>query len=465
MRLFNLKNLSLFSLAVAAISSTASAQDSHYWSNQYGTRSALLGGAVVGSVRDTSAGFYNPGALGFIDNEALSVSANALKYESVSLDNGAGTGDDLDSDNIQALPLMISGIWKDKDLPDHTFGYTFLTKDSSKLNFSARRDSQGEIFPGGGPEDYIGQFTYDQQINEYWGGLSYAYKATPNVSVGLTNFLAYRSENRNSSALVRTVNPQFPDAFVVADNTSLVDYDSLRLLWKLGAAAEFDALKLGISVTTPSVNIYGDGTSARDITGAGTGNTNFIADDRQENLDAETRTPFSVAGGATYDLEKTKLHATVEWFGAKGAYNVMVPESRNIVKPSNAEAVDARDALLVTSGADAVVNWALGVEHQICDKVTGFASFRSDYEAQREGTNLGISNWDIYHATVGATYRRENSELGVGLVYSFGDTDDYSQAVNFDDASLDNGLFGRSQQTSVDYEAVSLIVGYTYFLN
>ena len=30
---------------------------------QVGSRSALMGGAVVGGVRDTSATFYNPGAL------------------------------------------------------------------------------------------------------------------------------------------------------------------------------------------------------------------------------------------------------------------------------------------------------------------------------------------------------------------------------------------------------------------
>jgi len=41
------------------------AQDSHFWTRQYGSRSALLGGAVVGGVRDSSAAYYNPGGLGY----------------------------------------------------------------------------------------------------------------------------------------------------------------------------------------------------------------------------------------------------------------------------------------------------------------------------------------------------------------------------------------------------------------
>jgi len=46
----------------------ASAQDSHYWTTQYGNRSRLLAGAVIGSVDDVSAVFYNPGALALIES-------------------------------------------------------------------------------------------------------------------------------------------------------------------------------------------------------------------------------------------------------------------------------------------------------------------------------------------------------------------------------------------------------------
>lgn len=47
-------------IMVATICFTLSAQDLHYWTNQFGTRSSLLGGAVVGGIKDNTAIFYNP---------------------------------------------------------------------------------------------------------------------------------------------------------------------------------------------------------------------------------------------------------------------------------------------------------------------------------------------------------------------------------------------------------------------
>jgi hypothetical protein len=69
-----MKSVRVFSAVLGlglTITSPAMSQDSNYNTNQYGSRSALMGGAVVGGVRDTSAGFYNPGALGFVDNASL----------------------------------------------------------------------------------------------------------------------------------------------------------------------------------------------------------------------------------------------------------------------------------------------------------------------------------------------------------------------------------------------------------
>ena len=48
----------------ALVAAPAAAQDAHYWSQQYGTRSELLSGAVVGSPQDLSTTFYNPGGPG-----------------------------------------------------------------------------------------------------------------------------------------------------------------------------------------------------------------------------------------------------------------------------------------------------------------------------------------------------------------------------------------------------------------
>jgi hypothetical protein len=63
-------------LAGMALHFYATAQDTHYWTHQFGTRSALMGGAVVGGTRDNSMIFYNPAAVSFIDSSSLSINAN-----------------------------------------------------------------------------------------------------------------------------------------------------------------------------------------------------------------------------------------------------------------------------------------------------------------------------------------------------------------------------------------------------
>ena len=58
---------------------SAHAQDSHYWSEQYGTRAALLGGAMIGSVRDLSSTYYNPGATALNLEARFLLSARAYR--------------------------------------------------------------------------------------------------------------------------------------------------------------------------------------------------------------------------------------------------------------------------------------------------------------------------------------------------------------------------------------------------
>jgi len=45
------------------------AQDRQFWDQSFGGKTAILGGIAVGGVRDYSATFYNPGALGFVSKK------------------------------------------------------------------------------------------------------------------------------------------------------------------------------------------------------------------------------------------------------------------------------------------------------------------------------------------------------------------------------------------------------------
>ena len=58
-----LKSFCIITFLFIILSTQLFTQENNYWNIQYGTRSTLLGGAVIGSVSDLSATFYNPGAI------------------------------------------------------------------------------------------------------------------------------------------------------------------------------------------------------------------------------------------------------------------------------------------------------------------------------------------------------------------------------------------------------------------
>ena len=85
------------------------AQDSQYWTQQYGPRASLLSGAVIGSVGDISGTFYNPGALGLADELAFAISADVYEYESITIEDGAGRGVDLGTTKSGVRPSLLAG--------------------------------------------------------------------------------------------------------------------------------------------------------------------------------------------------------------------------------------------------------------------------------------------------------------------------------------------------------------------
>lgn len=98
----------LFILTIISISFTKEgiAQDSHYWTNQYGTDAQLLGGLVVGSTNDLSATYYNPGAIALTADERLVLSTQAVEFISIYLKGGSGE-EDLSSVQTRPTPRNI----------------------------------------------------------------------------------------------------------------------------------------------------------------------------------------------------------------------------------------------------------------------------------------------------------------------------------------------------------------------
>ena len=188
-----MKNLYAIILFFFIISyTTINAQETYYWNIQYGTRSTLLGGAVIGSVSDLSATYYNPGAIALFEDVQFILSARIYQYENYTLKDGAGEGIDLDFSNVTPSPSFIAFDLDFGFLGEDKLALSLLTRQSTSFEFSTRIiDSLDIIDSSPGKESFAGGFSLEKKFVDMWGGISYSTKLSELVGLGITGYFAY----------------------------------------------------------------------------------------------------------------------------------------------------------------------------------------------------------------------------------------------------------------------------------
>jgi hypothetical protein len=131
--------------------SDASAQDSHYWTEFYGTRSTILSGVVVGSVEELAAVYYNPARLGSMGNPGVILSGKVHDWSLLEIEDALGEGLDLSTSKFGGVPSLAAGTFRILLLPKHQFGYAFLTKYRNSADIFVRDVGEADVvetFPG-----------------------------------------------------------------------------------------------------------------------------------------------------------------------------------------------------------------------------------------------------------------------------------------------------------------------------
>jgi hypothetical protein len=441
-------------LAAAWSPAPLAAQDTHYWNQQYGPVAELLGGVVVGSAPDLSATFYNPGGLAMRDDPGFLLSVQAFQDERVGLTLEGGRGETLKGGGFGSAPSLLAGSlpsgWLGKDT---RLAWSFLTRQRFNVRVLTRLSSQrGTLETAAGSANAAAELLFDQRLSEEWGGLTIS-RRFGNLGVGLTQFVAYRSQRARYELNLQGAGADASGAAVLVVDES--DYYHVRTLTKLGAALQQGDLRLGLAVTTPSIGLFGSGKAgftvsvSGDVDGDGRPDT-VLEEDFNQGLKTHYRSPLSVALGASWRRGPSRLHATAEWFDR-------VPDFVVIEPPSDAHPLDPT----YHQHLESVLNLGVGFQHSFSHGVDVYAGFATDRSAAPDTSpdELSLSRWDVFHFTGGVAFSVGSSRFTLGGAYASG-TADSEVALLPEPARSAAGPLPT--QGSWSYRRLKFLLGYSF---
>jgi hypothetical protein len=449
-------------IACLCLAPFARPQDSHYWTNQYGTRATLLGGAVIGSVLDLSGTYYNPGGMSLIKDPQTLMAAKVIQYPRVSLVGTDPGSVPFNSTNLGPAPSLIAGTLKFRGLGKHWFGYSYLARQDVKLGLSISSTGARNILPDApGTEKYVTQFRLEEKMSEPWFGLTWSYKVAKNVGVGVSQYIAVRTHRASIQTLVEALDSE--NRVAMALGARQYHYQNIRILWKIGLAFDFKWATMGLTLTTPGLSLSGTGSTgvnstvvALDMDGDGVGD-DFLAADYRDRRPVTFRTPFSLAAGVTFKIQKVRLYWSAEWFAHISPYTVV--DAAEFAAQTTGEML----SIDVTQELAAVLNTGIGLEWFYSSRFKGYASFTTDYSAKKPGTatNISLTDWDIHHIITGAEIAIKNSALTVGLGYAFGNREIGSRPDILAREEID-GFWDPFESLKFRYSTYKLIVGFAF---
>lgn len=405
-----MNNMQRLLFVVMALCSAAllSAQDSHYWTNQYGTQSWLLGGAVVGSTTDLSSTYYNPGALALYPDTSAVQSAITLNWTRSTITT-TNTDFRLRSGNAEPLPTLVA-----INLPVQLFGsrslvVSYLKRSDVSLDLDGTTTSR---LSETSALSVSGAIVRD--LNDSWFGLTWSRNLDHVHAIGITTYISTVGSEYSSlisSAIVDNGR---------ASSASLTEYESYgtaRLLAKLGYYYDGRPLSIGVTVTTPALHLITTRGETRISQYVQSGDSmTTLYGDKQRGLGAEYRTPLSIAVGATWRSENTSVYITAEWFSGLDAYRPLMPAPFQSILP------DTTLTYGEVVNRYAIVNVAIGMKTQITDRTSFYLSLIRDgsfLRASETGSN-SIVNYDLYHGTIGWNFAIDPLTITVGGIVGGG---------------------------------------------
>ena len=481
--------------------SASVAQDNHYWNLFTGNESAVMGGIVLDGVDDYSTSYFNPGNIAFLKSSGLGVTGNVYAYLNYNHENAAGTGNDFTKKKFSILPNMGAGAAPFNKEDNSRIGYLFFERRSAALTMNSRVEQIYDVIPTRlfeingqtikyyeGDERYIGEINTDHQMTEYWAGISYGKKISEKFGIGFTLFGSMRDQIKkyNMNIFAVDVNSSLS---ATTDWNYMIDYLDFRILGKFGLVYKSESYNLGLTLTTPSVHLYGTGVIGGRVTSTGVyvgniPNTNisrpydYVASKRESDVATNYISPFSIGIGLRKDIGSWRIRVAAEWFNKIADHTLIQAKDPyfTISDPtSDSSQVIAEIPLLkVQQKGKSIINYGIAIQKTFSDEFVAYLSFRTDFsnyeQSNKNNFTIGeTDDWNIFRFTTGGTYRFSRTIIGLGFQYSISrDSEKISQANLNPKQITENDLFLLNTtpvQSSIIFDEYKLILAFTYLFD
>ena len=461
------KVLLLFNF-VLVCTSVLSQIDAHYWTHQYGAKGLLLNGAVIASTEDETAIFYNPGALGNGEEFGVSLSFFTPSYAELKTKDYFGAGSEVRDRGIGFSPGY--GAVGFKPFKDDRFRAAIASFTRFRSNVRLRSHKVGKV------ENqpnllFLGDLAFQRNMSERWFGAGMAFRINENLSVGLSQFVTFHSENTGLTVRKDIVHKDNPFDLVLGWHSNFKYSFSAHggLLTKLGLLANPGEMKLGLVATTPtffhlrSSALY----DMYDQKVFALGNIQLVSNLAEAKL-KDYKTPWSFGLGLDCKVKRTRISFSSEYFLKTSLYTII--ESTD--DPFNGLANGGNEqTTLVRTENRAVINFAVGLQTRYSEKTTFIFGFRTDRNQRLIDQDLETLSFlstspGIFHFSFGGFFTFfNNNRFSLGLDYAYGRKKTRGRLVDLSDISPQN-LFGFSDDgnTSSTYQAIVVICTYDFIL-
>lgn len=407
----------------------------YYNSENFGNRSLLLSGNVTGSVDDLGLTYYNPARIALLESPAFSINAKAYQVSSLSLKNVFGRDSKLSDSRFEGVPSLLAGTFNIGKWENHHFAYAFLSKQRSRVNINARRvvDQGDAIDEIEGAEEFISKFNLDNTETDEWFGLTWGTKIRDNFSIGVSTFVSvYNFKGKYDLRLA-----ELDENDNVSFYNNVINYGqtSYGIFWKVGLAWKLKGFDIGLNVDLPYVEVVDSGKfNYAEILASNDGSDIFDYGEAKD-LETKRKEPIGVSFGAGIPWKKNILHLKVDWHGSVSEYDRLVIPPFDL---GNGET----DEFKFTEELNSVINFGLGAEVYLSDRVNLFASFSTDFSPLVTSANIfdlvGDPETDInlladyMHYGLGIDLKFNKAQITIGTTYSTA-SGEFERPIDFPD--------------------------------